>query len=431
MEATVVTRFVNRLSSKIDGIRKREALRIWPLAALICTFSLAGSPASSRAQAKEAEKPKVTFYGFLRVDAVWDDSRMQNHQYAMWVLPEDPLVGLHNDSYLTIYPRVTRFGLNVASIALSDEVTASGKIEIDFQNGGTESRAGLRMRHAYFELTYHALTLLGGQTWQLLSPLYPEIHTDGVLWNAGNLGDRAPQVRLTLAPKTSKGNVSMAVSLGATGAVDAMDLDKNGYLDGGSSALPNVQARIGTEQTLYAGRPIKAGVWGHYAKEETEKPIGGETGWNSWSAGFDLSLPLSSRVAIEGEGWTGSNLSDVRGGIGQNVNVLTGCQIDARGGWAQLATKPTDKTQLYIGASVDDPDDADLPSYEDVTAASPVLDAVTYTGRTLNWTGFLSARYRPWQPFQIAFEYYHWVTEYKGLDTGIDNRVDLHFSYFF
>ncbi len=421
--------FGKRFSSKIDRTRGYRALGNWPVAAIVCLLALAGPAASARAQAKEAEKPKVSLYGFLRVDAVWDDSRMQNHQYAMWALPEDPIVGLENNSHLTIYPRVTRFGIAVSSIALSDEITGSGKVEIDFQNAGTESRAGLRMRHAYFELTYRALTLLGGQTWQLLSPLYPEVHTDGVLWNAGNLGDRAPQIRLTCAPKTENGNVSVAAALGATGAVDAMDLDKNGLLDGASSALPNIQARIGTEQTLYAGRPIKAGVWGHYAKEETDKPFVGETGWESWSAGFDLSIPLSSRVAIEGEGWTGSNLSDVRGGIGQNINVLTGCEIDARGGWAQLATKPTDKTQLYIGGSVDDPDDEDVPSYEDVDVAD--LDPTTYTGRTLNWVGFVSARYRPWQPFQIACEYYHWVTEYKGLETGVDNRVDLHFSYFF
>ncbi len=424
-----MTGFVRRLSSEIDRIRGLAALGIWPAVTIVCIFALASAPSSVRAQAKEAEKPTVSFYGFLRVDAVWDDSRMQNHQYAMWALPEDAIVGLKDNSHLTIYPRVTRFGINVGSIALSDEITGSGKIEIDFQNAGTESRAGLRMRHAYFEVAYGAFRLLGGQTWQLLSPLYPEIHTDGVLWNAGNLGDRAPQVRVTCAPKTENGNVSIAVSLGATGAVDAMDLDKDGLLDGASSALPNIQARVGMEQTLYAERPIKAGLWGHYAKEETDTPFKGETGWESWSAGFDLSLPLSSRVAIEGEGWTGSNLSDVRGGIGQNINVLTGCEIDARGGWAQLATKPTDKTQLYIGGSVDDPDDEDVPSYEDVDAAELVL--TTYTGRTLNWVGFVSARYRPWQPFQIACEYYHWVTEYKGLETGIDNRVDLHFSYFF
>lgn len=403
-------------------------------------IALAVLPTLVGAQAKETEKPTVSLYGFLRVDAVWDDSRMMpHHQYAMWALPEDGIVGLPNKSHLTIYPRVTRFGIKVASMILSEKVTGAGKIEIDFQNAGTESRAGLRMRHAYFEVTYGAFTFLGGQTWQLLSPLYPEVHTDGVLWNAGNLGDRAPQARLTYAPKVGKGFVSAAASLGATGAVDAMDLDKNGLLDGASSALPNVQARLGTEQTLYAGRPIKAGVWGHYAKEEADKPpIKGLQvhAWDSWSAGFDLSIPLSSRVAIEGEGWVGRNLSDVRGGIGQNVNLVTGNEIDARGGWAQIATKPTDNTQLYLGGSVDDPENADLPSYVDVNHwntdnPDAKLDVTSVTGRTLNWVAFLSTRYRPWQPFQIAVEYYHWVTEYKGLETGIDNRVDLHFSYFF
>lgn len=401
-------------------------------AAIVAVFTMLGSlviPTAIAAQSGGTETPKVSFYGFLRFDAIWDDSRVQNHQYVMWALPEDPMVGLKNKSHLTMHPRVTRFGLNVAPMELSERVKANGKIEIDFQAGGTESRAGLRMRHAYFELKSGDFAFLAGQTWQLLSPLYPEVHTDGVLWNAGNLGDRAPQARLTWSPKAGKGAVIAAVGLGATGAVDAQDLDKNSLLDGASSAVPNVQGRLAVEQTLYAGRPLKAGFWGHYAKTETDKPVAGKTGWDSWSAGFELSVPLHSRVAVEGEGWVGQVLSDVRGGIGQNVNVLTGGAIDARGGWAQIATKPTDKTQLYIGGSVDDPDDDDLPSYADVDEAD--LDVTTLTGRTLNKVAFVSARYRPWAPFQVACEYYYWVTEYKGLQRGIDNRVDLHFSYFF
>jgi hypothetical protein len=387
------------------------------------------APLTATAEEPAEKMPAISLYGFLRIDAIWDDSRMQNHQYAMWVLPEDPIVGLKDNSHLTIHPRVTRFGINVGSMSLSETVTISGKIEVDFQAGGPESRAGLRMRHAYFEIKRGALTFLGGQTWHLLSPLYPEVHTDGVLWNAGNLGDRSPQLRLTLAPKTEKGFVSAAVALGQTDAVGALDLDKNGLLDGSSSALPYVQARLGMEQTLYAGRPIKAGVWGHYSRDETDEPVAGQTGWDSWSAGFDLSIPLTSRVAVEGEAWAGSNLADVRGGIGQNINGISGEAVKSKGGWAQIATKPTDKTQLYIGMSIDDPKDDTVPSYEEIEEAD--LDPASATGRTYNQVAFVSARYRPWAPFQVACEYYYWVTEYKGLEKGTDNRVDLHFSYFF
>jgi hypothetical protein len=423
--------FSHSKSANTHGSRTaRRPSASWPAAIVVFVTALVlFAPVILVAQDKAPAKPPVTLYGFLRIDGVWDDSRMQNHQYAMWVLPEDAVTGLKNNSHLTIYPRVTRFGLNVGSIDLSDKVKMSGKIEIDFQAGGTESRAGLRMRHAYFELKYGDLTFLGGQTWQLISPMYPEVHTDGVLWNAGNLGDRAPQVRLTYAPKVGKGSVIAEAALGATGAVDAQDLDKNLLLDGASSAVPNVQGHLRLEQTLYADRPLKIGVWGHYAQEQTDKPFAGETKWDSWSAGCELSLPLSKRIAIEGEAWTGSNLSDVRGGIGQGVNVITGKEIESKGGWVQLSTKPSDKTQLYLGCSADDPKDADVPTYAEIDDAG--LEAAVYTGRTLNWVAYVSSRYRPWQPFQIGLEYYHWVTEYSGLDLGTDNRVDLHFSYFF
>lgn len=401
----------------------------WSGAIALVLASLVWVVSGPAAASSPGETPKVSLYGFLRVDAIWDDSRMQNHQYAMWVLAEDPIVGPKDASHLTIHPRVTRFGIAVSPAEVGSGVKASGKVEIDFQAGGTESRAGLRMRHAYLELKYKDLAFLGGQTWQLLSPLYPEVHSDGVLWNAGNPGDRAPQIRITYAPAAGKGTAIAAVALGATGAVDPQDLDKNGLLDGASSALPNVQGRLALEQTLYAGRPLKLGLWGHYAKLETDKPVAGKTGWDSWSAGFEFSIPLHARVAVEGEGWTGSVLGDIRGGIGQNVNSVTGTPIDSRGGWAQVATKPTDGTQLYVGVAVDNPRDEDVPSYAEVKNAG--LDPASTTGRTLNQVAFLSARYRPWQPFQIACEYYYWVTEYRGLRRGIANRVDLHFSYFF
>ena len=348
---------------------------------------------------------ELTPYGFVRFDAVLDDSKLNHHQYPNWVLPEAP--DAENEGNLTIYPRLTRLGAKLAPVDLGGGSEISGVIETDFQNGGSESRQILRLRKAYFNLKSGDWHFLAGQTWDLISPLFPAANNDGMMWNTGNLGDRHPQARLTWKPGTG---VSAAVALGQTGAVDKKDLDKNGILDGSEATVPFVQARVGIEQAKF-----KAGVWAHRGSEKTATPVGGNTSFTSTVVGVDFSVSPTDRLAVEGEGWTGSNLSDIRGGIGQGVNKATGEEIASSGGWAHLLIKPGDEWKLYAGAMMDAPDE----------------DAVPDGGRIRNQAFYLVNRYRPWKSFQAAIEYVNWTTEYKGPADGTANRVDLHFTYNF
>ena len=84
--------------------------------------------------------------------------------------------------------------------------------------------------------------------------------------------------------------------------------------------------------------------------------------------------------------------------------------------------------KAYFGATVDDPDDEDVPSVNDVAAAGLPMKA---TGRTLNWTTFMSHYFRPWQPIQVGVEYQYWVTQYRGLLRGENNRVSANFTFYF
>jgi len=296
----------------------------------------------------------------------------------------------------------------------SEDFNLRAKIEVDFQNGGKESRALLRMRHAYFVLAIKQFELLGGQTWDLLAPLYPGANSDGMMWNAGNLGDRHPQVRLTFSQPVGAGSLSLATAATMTGAVDNQDLDDNGELDGFAAATPGLQARIGMEYPLRPHAPLKIGVWGGWGREETQMPFAGKTAFESWVTGFDLSLPLIDGLLLEGEGWLGENLSDLRGGIGQSINPSTGEEISAMGGWAQVQARATKSWRFFAGLAADSPKRAEVP----------------VGGRTFNIAGFAVTRFRPWKAFEIGLEYLYWVTEYRDLKRGVDNRVDLHLTCF-
>ncbi len=171
-----------------------------------------------------------------------------------------------------------------------------------------------------------------------------------------------------------------------------------------------MQARVGL-----AKKEIKAGAWAHWGTEETAALVGGETRFTSVAVGLDVSVSLTDKLAIEGECWTGSNLTDIRGGIGQGINRETGEETASTGGWAQVAIKPADRWKLYAGATIDAPDE----------------EAVPRGGRIRNQAFYVVSRYRPWKNFQAAVEYLHWTTEYKELDDGTANRVDVHFSYYY
>ena len=355
-----------------------------------------------------------SFYGFARLDAIYEDSRTDSIQSPTFVRTEDPSAGPEDEDRLTLHPRLTRFGVDLAGPVLESlgDARLAGKLEIDFQNGGRESRAVPRYRHAYLSLSWERSTLLAGQTWDLISPLFPEVNADTLMWNAGNLGDRRAQVRYTLRPAGA--GVSLAAALGLTGAVDEKDLDGDGVRDGEAAALPNLQARVGWGRPLGAGR-LEVGAWGHVAREEVATPVAGETELDSSSAGVDWSVPVGAALTLRGELWSGENLSDFRGGIGQGVNRARGREIASRGGWAELGWKPGGRYSLYGGATVDDPDDDDLAAGD----------------RAENRTWYLAQRLDFPPGFRVGLDFIHWTTEYVGLEAGEANRLDLYAVYTF
>ena len=232
---------------------------------------------------------EFTIYGFIRFDAVIDDSKMYHHQFGFWVKPEAP--GAEDDGNLTMYPRLTRIGARFTPVELGKDTSIRGLIEVDFQNGGSESRQILRLRQAYFNLQKGNWHFLAGQAWDVISPLFPVANNDGLMWHAGNLGDRHPQARLTYKPG---GGFSAAVAAGQTGAVDKQDLDGNGVLDGWDAAQPFLQARVGL-----AKKEIKAGAWAHWGTEETAALVGGETRFTSVAVGLDVSVSCLHSASLQ------------------------------------------------------------------------------------------------------------------------------------
>jgi len=379
-----------------------------------------------------ASASKLRFYGHLRLDAIYDDSRPSNTQTIGWVLSEDgdapPGVGAggKNRSDLTIHPRLTRLGLDVdgGTISALGNAAVTGKLEIDFYNSGlagqSESRSAIRMRHAWAKLAWGDFSVLAGQTADVISPLYPVVNPDLVMWGAGNLGDRRPQFRPEFSTPVGEGRLLFQGEIGLTGADDNQDLDSPGsygagYRDGETSGLPTLQARTALRTPILGMKDLEAGLWVHRAWENPDERIAGETRFDSEAYGFDVTIPIHEDVVwLKGEGFAGTNVDDVRGGIFQGINRATGDTIDSMGGWIEVSVKPVSWYTVSAGYSTDDPDNDDLAA----------------GGRAANKIWYLGNRFR-FSPVEFGIDYLHWTTEYVGFSDGTDNRVQAYVSYQF
>ncbi len=143
---------------------------------------LIGSTVVSAGQTQKGSD--IQFYGFLRMDAAYDTSRMSDTQIPVFVRSEDPNApgaAPENQSEFTLYTRMTRFGLNLGGGELKaiGSPKLTGRIEVDFYGGpASDSRNMFRMRHAWAKLQWGNFFLLAGQTSDLISPLYPSVNAD-------------------------------------------------------------------------------------------------------------------------------------------------------------------------------------------------------------------------------------------------------------
>ncbi|HVG19927.1 MAG TPA: hypothetical protein VNI02_12825 [Blastocatellia bacterium] len=365
-----------------------------------------------------SEGNRFKLYGFLRLDLDMDSQRPNNGQLPLFITSEDPRVGKPDAGSYSMHPRLTRFGVDYSGARIGGlgDGKLSGKLELDFENGGSESRQIIRIRHAYLRMNWSRFSILAGQTWDIVSPLFPTVNNDTLMWNAGNVGDRRPQFRFAYDPKVGRGQWSFIAGAGLTGAIDSQDLDANGFRDGEESGRPDLQARVGYSHPLWVkDQSASLGASVFYGWLNTARPVtnAARTSFRTQLVNIDYTLPLASRLGLRGEGWWGRNMSDTRGGAGQGINLVTGREIRGRGGWSELSVKLSRYYSFHPGFTSDDPVDEDIPT----------------GGRTRNQAFYIGNRVTPGGNFLIGLDYLRWRTGFKGFLRGVDNRVNVFFQY--
>jgi hypothetical protein len=363
----------------------------------------------------------LRFYGFLRLDAYVNTARMNSIILPATVSPEDGTAADDDDAGFALDPRLTRFGVDILPGQVG-ETNVAGKIEVDFSNfpsGTSESRATPRIRVAWVDLARGEYALRVGQDWDVISPLYPAVNGELLMWNAGNTGDRRAQIQGRWAPKGSQ--VDLEACLGLTGAITNEDLDAatpglTPERDGFDSGLPNLQVRAGVKlDGPVEKKPVELGAWGAVGKTETDTSFGGEKRFDVSILGADFQVPISDTLSARGEAWAGENLGDFRGGIGQSIDTTTGDEIGAVGGWAELVVAATDDTRFHAGSTLDDPDG------DDVAAGKPERNLTAYVGTIKDWPSGL----------RTGFDLIYWETDWANSEDGDGLRFNLYFQFSF
>lgn len=350
----------------------------------------------------------IQFYGYIKADAAYDDSRTNNGNFVVWAENE---AAKDDDDEFSLTANETRLGFLING-PTDGGMEASGRVEFDFYGSpADENKAKIQMRHAYMQMVWpdSNWSLLAGQTCDVVSPLNPSTINYTVLWDAGNIGYRRPQIRLTKDLTLSSGS-----ELKLQGAI-ARTIGDDDLADepGEDAGFPTLQGRAGLTFSWFGPAPTTVGLSGHWGEEDYDNLPADEA--DTWSLNLDVLQPLCEKMTLKAELFTGENLNAYLGGIAQGVNPTTGKEIASKGGWVALALGPWDKWSFNTGIGIDDVDAGD----------------VNVGQRTLNRSIFGNAIYAVNKHADVGLELSHWRTDYRGDGDADDFRVQAAFKYKF
>jgi len=373
---------------------------------------------------------KVSLYGFFQLNAVYEDGANNGLNWSNFVLKN----AQDGEGRLLLNVNQTRIGINVAGQPKESGAELSGKFESDFvasQSRNNNGVSGFRIRHSYGQLKFNdiGLSLLIGQTQDLIAPLTAPSLNQGALQGDGSLGTRRPMIRLL----QSLGPIEIAAA-----ATDNRDAS--------APLLPAFQGSIKAKlPAVWAGEKqnVEFILSGHYASSEVaaDDSAGVEAkkadDWKeppaSWSGVASLSLPVISAINLSGEVFYGQNLSNYNvGSIGQSGKTKSGDGLQSLGGWGAANIKLPAGFALAGGYGVEALDKDREPA-----ATVDNTGKITWA-RIKNSVIFANLKYFVDDAAFIGFEYANLATKYvdnttneRKTDDGKLNRFELVFNYSF
>lgn len=364
---------------------------------------------------------KIVPYGIVWANTAWETSRTFPGNFTFYALSSED----NGEDAYYVDARSTRLGIDVTGPQLwvcGDCADTGGKVEFDFQGQAmTENRGTVLLRHAYVEIKDDHYRLLAGQTWDVISPLLPNMLMYSVGWGGGNIGFRRPQFR---AERYFAFSDELLLTL--QGSVNQSVFTPTDFpaaptgFRGQPAGWPVVEGRVATTlgQRGEGCQPIIFGISGHIGEQLYDFPAPDprdDVGRKTWSVNADVRIPITPRFGVQGEIFTGENLGPFLGGIIQGINPVTREPIRSTGGWGEVWYYWNCSVHSHLGYGIDDPRDADVQP----------------NGRIYNDFLFANIIWDLTKTFNIGFEFTSWDTRYRDLAPGESERFEFVVRYGF
>ena len=348
---------------------------------------------------------KITPYGAFWADMIYASARTNPGAYTLYVYSPET----HGEDAFIIDARRSRFGLDLEGprIPFFNCAKSFAKVEIDFQGSFvTENKAGVLLRHAYWETKDDDFRFLVGQTWDVISPLYPSTLNYSVGWLAGNIGYRRAQFRYERYYRYS--DTCLMQFQGSLNQNIVPDFATTTGVVREPTDWPVIEGRVGFVLGPQGKGclPTKLGVSGHIGETGFDFTTAGppplnlppedDARFRTWSFNVDLHMPITERFGIQGEYFTGANLSPFLGGIGQGVCSCSRTPIRSTGGWIEAWYDLSPRMHTHVGWSLDDPNNNDF-----------------LFGRTYNQSIFWNVTYNLTEKLETGLEVSSWKTNYQ------------------
>ncbi|HOX23290.1 MAG TPA: hypothetical protein PLL10_07495, partial [Elusimicrobiales bacterium] len=324
----------------------------------------------------------------IKNDVAYDTRRTAGDDYLMYVTTNKPGDGDFRES-----ARASRFGFDV-----SDGGSLTAKVEGDFIGlsesvGGTAgATTDLRLRHAYVNYKTGNFDFLAGQTWHLTPLELPGSNNELLFGYTGALWFRAPQLRATW-----KANSALTLA-----AAVVRPTRKQTDAEGTASGLPSTQVQA--QLKVGSAKFTLAGAWGRWKNTTTSQEGVVDL------IDLGVNVPITSAITLNGQIWTGTNLYDFLGGIG---NMGYGSDaVKASGGFGNVLVKPWKKLFFNAAWGIDDPDDK-------VLAVGSRIQNTTLMG---------NVNYQLIEKVLLTMEVSNMVTKYKTT-TGSSNYGTMHYQF--
>lgn len=357
---------------------------------------------------------RIVPYGIGWLNMAFDTSRTATGPFVLYVESPDN----QGEPSFSINARATRLGLDFTGPVILG-AQSGGKVRIDFHGQGvTENRTAMLLRHAYGEFKTDDWRFVGGQTWDVISPLNPNVLNYTVGWAAGNPGYRRAQARVERYLHLAGGRqLTLQSSLNRSIVTDFVD---NPLLGGEDAGWPTVEGRIAysSERSCDTEPRFEIGASSHIGEEGVDfrtPPLQDDARFLSWSFNVDVRASLTDRIGFQGEFFVGDVLGTYLAGINQGIDPVKREGIRSIGGWGEVWLYWHDQLHSHVGFGIDDPYNSDLSSGR----------------RSLNQFFFANLIWDVTSMFDVGLEVSRWETKYVGLSDGEAVRIETVMRYSF